>query len=132
MTANSKNTSLKPSFTKLGLFAFLGMWMASASGAVAEESLSDDEFFNETAAVSDQTLSDTRGASGLIGSDIDAVGIAVLNGVSSYNTNIGGTTGNNVVSNNAFDNANGVAFVVQNSGNNAVINAAMVINLNIQ
>lgn len=131
MTAYSDKTSTKPSFPSLALFAFLGIFSAPLSGANAED-LSGDEFFNETAMVSDETLSDTRGASGLIGSDIDAVGVAVLNGTSAYNTSIGGTTGNNVVSGNAFDNANGVAFVVQNSGNNAVINAAMVINLNIQ
>ncbi|NLD67816.1 MAG: hypothetical protein GX644_03275 [Limnobacter sp.] len=42
------------------------------------------------------------------------------------------TTGNNTVSGNAFSNVNGVPMVVQNSGNNVVIQNSTILNLQLQ
>lgn len=102
-----------------------------ATGLTATPALAEEEmFFSDANMVDDFTLNETRGAAGTLISG-ETLGIAVLTGVSSNNSTVG-NTGSNIVSNSAFDNAKGVAFVVQNTGNNAVINAAMVINLNIQ
>ncbi len=126
--------SLPASLLKLASVACVGLAFfaqSAVAGSAAVSMTPDEGFFSDESMVSDDELSGSRGRAGTLISG-DALGIAVLTGVSSNNISTGGVTGSNVVSNNAFDNANGVAFVVQNSGNNAVINAALVINLNIQ
>ena len=42
------------------------------------------------------------------------------------------STGVNTVSNDAFSNANGISTVIQNSGNQVIINNALILNLQIQ
>lgn len=117
------STSFTASFRKFALLTALVTVFAAPAQA-------EDMFFSDANMVDDLTLNETRGAAGTLISG-ETLGIAVLTGVSSNNSTVG-NTGSNIVSNSAFDNAKGVAFVVQNTGNNAVINAAMVINLNIQ
>lgn len=41
-------------------------------------------------------------------------------------------TGANLISNDAFSNANGISTVIQNSGNQVIINSAMILNLRVQ
>lgn len=77
---------------------------------------------------SDDELDNIRGMSGLNFS-AETLSVAVLTGVATGNTVNGGVTGNNSLTDNALSNTQGVSFVVQNTGNNAVINAAMVVNL---
>lgn len=54
---------------------------------------------------------------------------AMLDAVSSNNVTIGGSTGSNVIGHDAFGHADGVTSVIQNSGNNVVIQSATVVNL---
>lgn len=42
------------------------------------------------------------------------------------------TTGANVVSNDAFSTASGISTVIQNSGNQVIINSALILNLRVQ
>jgi hypothetical protein len=42
------------------------------------------------------------------------------------------TTGANLISNDAFSHANGISTVIQNSGNQVIINSALILNLRIQ
>ena len=79
---------------------------------------------------SNQNLDSIRGMSSNTFT-AETLGVAVLEGISSGNTALGGVTGTNSISGNAFYDARGVSFVVQNSGNNAVVNAAMVVNLSL-
>lgn len=106
-----------------------------SGAAQAEEDVflrsGNDEFFSAELAVPDSELAVERGQAGTLISG-ETLGVAILTGVSAGNSVVGGNTGDNFISRDAFDDARGVAFVVQNSGNNAVVNAAMVINLNIQ
>lgn len=55
-----------------------------------------------------------------------------LNGVVSDNRASNLTTGNNVISDGAFAGINGVPLVVQNSGNNVLIQSATIINVQIK
>jgi hypothetical protein len=84
----------------------------------------------DMAAESNQSLASIRGTAGN-NFTAETLGVAVLEGISSGNTSQGGVTGANNISGNAFLEARGVSFVVQNSGNNAVVNAAMVVNLSL-
>lgn len=42
------------------------------------------------------------------------------------------STGANMLSNDAFSNANGISMVIQNSGNQVIINNALILNLRVQ
>ncbi|MFO1241741.1 MAG: hypothetical protein U1E36_00840 [Rickettsiales bacterium] len=90
-----------------------------------------EAMFAEDALISDQDLSNERGAADTTFT-AETLGVAVLNGIAANNNAAGSVTGSNSISRGAFDNSQGVSFVVQNSGNNSVINAAMVINLSIK
>lgn len=89
---------------------------------------SDNDMFSN--AVGNSELDNVRGASGTTFT-AEALGVAILTGVVAHNTVEGANTGNNNITGNAFGDSQGVSFVVQNTGNNSVINAAMVINLTV-
>ncbi len=96
--------------------------------AVETEEVISVEF--DIAAESDESLSNTRGASG-VSFTAETLGVAILSGISTGNTTNGGVTGTNNISGNAFNDSSGFSLVLQNSGNNSVVNAAMVINLSV-
>lgn len=122
--------------TTFGLLA-LGLALVAPTTACAGESskmMNDTagmDFFGGAELASDRELENSRGAADTTFT-AEALGVAVLNGIAANNNAAGSVTGNNSISRDAFSNASGVSFVVQNSGNNAVVNAAMVINLSIQ
>ena len=97
--------------------------------AVAASETSTENGF-DMAAITDSNLDDVRGTSSTT-LTAETLGVAVLSGTASGNTTNGGVTGANNIGGDAFNNANGISFVVQNSGNNAVVNAAMVVNLSV-
>lgn len=105
---------------------------------VAETDLVDEDEFALANVVTDDELEEVRGAAGttIAGDTLfisgDTIGAAVSTAVSVNNSVQGGYTGDNVISGDAFGASSGVSFVVQNTGNNAAINAAMVINLSIK
>jgi hypothetical protein len=57
---------------------------------------------------------------------------AVLGGTVGNNTAINTVSGNNVIDNGSFANAQGLPMVIQNSGSNVLIQNATVINLRLQ
>ena len=66
------------------------------------------------------------------GTDPGTVSDMKLNGVVGSNNASNLTTGNNVISDGAFTGVNGVPLVVQNSGNNVLIQSATIINVQVK
>lgn len=78
------------------------------------------------AAVSDRELAAQRGGADLHLNENNATATVQDNVARNL------TTGNNTISDNAFSNSNGVPMVVQNSGNNVVIQNSTILNLRLQ
>ena len=82
---------------------------------------------NDTGAtVSLTTLDKHRGGQDVVVNDMK------LNGVVSNNTAANLTTGNNSISQGSFTNASGLPLVIQNSGNNVLIQNATILNVQIK
>lgn len=79
------------------------------------------------ASVSNEELDGVRGTN----LSAETLGTAVLEAVSAHNSSQGSVTGSNVISNDVFGNAQGIATVIQNSGNNVIIQSATVVNLSL-
>lgn len=78
------------------------------------------------AVVSDRELAAQRGGADLHVNENNATAVVQDNVARNL------TTGNNTISDNAFSNTNGVPMVVQNSGNNVVIQNSTILNLQLQ
>lgn len=74
-------------------------------------------------AVSDSVLAAQRGGADLHINENDARGTVTDNVARNV------STGNNTISDNAFSNMNGIPVVVQNSGNNVLIQNSTILNL---
>lgn len=74
--------------------------------------------------VSDEELDENRGTF-----SPEVLNSSVLEATSTENVTIGGVTGNNLISSNAFTNAQGVVSLIQNSGNNVIIQNSTIVNL---
>lgn len=66
------------------------------------------------------------------GTDTGPVSDMKLNGVVSNNNASNLSTGNNLITDGAFTGVNGVPLVVQNSGNNVLIQSATIINVQLK
>lgn len=80
-------------------------------------------------AVTEGELADVRGRDDLYLAqlnDLDATGTV------SGNTAVGGMTGDNIISDHALTGLNGVTTVIQNTGNNVLIQESMILNVHIQ
>lgn len=77
------------------------------------------------AAVSEQALAQQRGGT-LVVNDMNLNGVVTDN--QAYNLN----TGSNTISDGAFSGANGIPMVIQNSGNNVLIQNATIVNVQVQ
>ena len=108
-----------------GLFGFMAASFGSGSAiadTLQDDLASDNEF--GSAMLSTDELDENRGTNDSI----------------SYNYQFGasyGNTANNTVSgangiNDSFDNASGVISVIQNSGNNVLIQGSTIVNVNMQ
>lgn len=91
------------------------------AGSVAPPQL--DETFPLGVAVSVTTLEGSRGGFDLVKNDMQLSGTVANN--STYNV----VSGNNLITQGSFANANGFPTVVQNSGSNVLIQNATIINL---
>ena len=78
-------------------------------------------------AVPDQELDASRGAA----LSPEELGSAMLSAIAANNISNGSQTGSNAITDTAFGNANGVISLIQNTGNNVVIQAATVVNLHL-
>jgi hypothetical protein len=86
--------------------------------------------FGGSRAETDSSLSETRGASLQVVADTIGAAILTANAVGNNSTN--STTGANSISGDAFGSASGVVSLIQNSGNNVIIQTATVVNLKLQ
>lgn len=77
--------------------------------------------------VEDVSLSELRGMSGIV----DITSTAQLEAVLAQNSVANSITGNNVIDNHSFRDASGVFSVIQNTGNNVIIQDATIITVTI-
>ena len=112
------------------LAALLGT--VAASGAHAETTNTgtiavEEETAMDASPVGDSVLSESRGA--FSPTDLLNINNNYLNGNSSNNVNIGGVTGNNQINGGSFTNTQGLVNVIQNSGNNVLIQSSTIVNM---
>lgn len=88
-------------------------------------SSSVDEDAEFASSVSDEELDENRGAF-----NPSVLNLSQLDAVSQGNTVNGGVTGNNLIDTNAFSETSGLVNVIQNSGNNNLIQSSTVVNIN--
>lgn len=74
-------------------------------------------------------LAENRGTGGFDPTDVN---LNLLDAVNAHNTANGSVTGNNVINASAFQNTSGLVNLIQNSGNNVIIQSATIVNLNMQ
>lgn len=94
-------------------------------GIVAVDDL--DLIFNDQLIVDDMNLNEMRGAA----LDIEVLGIAIFDAVSINNSASGTVSGGNVIDTGAFSNSSGLSTIIQNSGNNVLIQSATILTLDI-
>lgn len=80
--------------------------------------------------VSNSELDGYRGASSF--SVADDVNLNLLDAINANNTSNNSVTGNNVINASAFQNTSGLVNLIQNSGNNVIIQSATIVNLNLK
>jgi len=96
-----------------------------AAGAAENDATSQPKEENfASAAVMDSELDSSRGA--FVPNTINFNSLSANN---TGNTVIGGVTGNNFISNSSFNNSSGLVNVIQNSGNNVVIQSSTIVNM---
>ncbi len=105
------------------LTSALFMPFCGASAAFEE---GDNEFSFMSEAVDESILD---GARGTFTPDLFNLNNAVLTGESSGNSVVGGVTGSNFIDNGSFTNTQGLVNVIQNSGNNVVIQSQTIVNM---
>ncbi len=88
-----------------------------------------DEFFNnDTLIVEDTDLGEMRGTA----LDPEVLGVALFDAISVNNSANGTVSGGNVINDGAFSGSSGLSTIIQNSGNNVLIQSATILNLNIE
>lgn len=107
------------------LTSALFMPFTGASAALEEEG--DEEFSFSSEAVVDESILDE--ARGTFTPDLFNLNNAVLTGESSGNSVVGGVTGSNFIDGGSFTNTQGLVNVIQNSGNNVVIQSQTIVNM---
>lgn len=111
------------------LLGGITMWPASGRAADGAEPVGVDTFgglFSTAAMVDPAKLDDQRGGTDTVNNDIQMSGTVGNN--QAWNLN----TGTNAIADGAFVGANGFSTVVQNSGNNVLIQNSTIINIQLQ
>lgn len=99
------------------------------SPARAEENILDEgqtpSFFENADIVENESLSEMRGAA--LGAEV--LGVSIFDATSTNNTITGQvSSGSNVISSGSFSGSQGLSSVIQNSGNNVIIQSATIVN----
>ncbi|MGF1697843.1 carbon storage regulator [Vibrio kyushuensis] len=90
-----------------------------------------DELLLTDATLSSTELSDSRGGQYYV--DIDSVvASSDIHGISSGNSADYSTTGSNIIASGALLDSSGITNVIQNSGNNVLIQNATIVNLSLE
>ena len=95
---------------------------SEASASEVSEFKSDEKSFETAAAITTEELGKNRGA-------FSQVGTSYLLATSSNNSVVNSTTGYNIISNGAFNSSSGLVNVIQNSGNNVLIQSSTIVNM---
>lgn len=93
---------------------------------VKKEILEQDALQATSSPVDDAVLGESRGAFFPDAMNLNVTGQTVD---SSNNITIGGVTGNNNINGGSFTNTQGLVNVIQNSGNNVVIQSSTIVNM---
>ncbi len=86
-----------------------------------------DILFSDDLKVQDENLEEMRGTA----LSPEILGIAVFDAISTNNTTTGTVSGGNTIDTGAFSYSSGLSTVIQNSGNNVLIQSATILNVNI-
>lgn len=86
-----------------------------------------DLVFNSELIVEDIDLDEMRGTA----LDLEVLGVAFFDAVSLNNSTSGTFSGGNIIDEGAFSDSSGLSTIIQNSGNNVLIQSATILNLNI-
>lgn len=102
----------------------IGLLVLSVTG-ISIAARADESPFFKSEAVKDDALTEYRGTSG-----VESLGVAVLDATLQDNVSGGESdTGMNSIKDYAFQGSKGVVSVVQNTGNNVIIQSATIVNM---
>jgi hypothetical protein len=130
-TASSSGSDINNS--KISIYIptpkFKPVWMTLANLPVEPEKPNHDKSIILASAgkISDHELDKNRGTFAP-----EVLNSTVLEATATQNVAINSVTGDNIVSSSAFSNAQGLVNLIQNSGNNVVIQSSTVVNLTFQ
>ena len=114
---------------RLHAIAF-GMILAGLFAAQPTRADQSSVSFNDEVLISDGELSSQSGQG--IKDPVISSDARLSNNVITVNPGSSVTNGNNIVSDQAFANSNGISAVIQNSGNNVIIQNSTVVNMTLQ
>ncbi|CAH0524728.1 hypothetical protein CTH30272_00448 [Allocatenococcus thiocycli] len=98
---------------------------------IAVSAFADDLELSDEEVIGTNVLSESRG--GHLEIEIDSIySDTDLSGISSDNLALNTVSGNNILAPGAFAGSSGIASVIQNTGNNVVIQNATVVNLTLK
>jgi hypothetical protein len=100
---------------------------ALSSGLQAESAVVPEETLALGHALSDEDLAGQRGE----GADVLTLNQVDIDGNNQGNSVAGSVTGSNLIGNTAFNGANGMFDIIQNTGNNVLIQKATIVNINV-
>lgn len=117
----------------LGFFVFVLSYSPAKADdknpiSFSDNSENNEDVFASLEAIDGEELDENRGAF----IENGAIGLASIEQVAANNTVINSKSGNNQISEAAFDSASGVVSVIQNSGNNNNISTATVVSVQIE
>lgn len=118
----------KAAWRQIAAVAVLASGLQLPSTTVASELENPEAMIDVAGAVmSEEALADQRGREGLTLQFTDAeLGAAVANNIADSNA-----TGANSISHDAFTDSSGLTSVIQNTGNNVVIQSSTIVNVNL-
>lgn len=96
--------------------------LSGQASAATEEVL-----FSENLMVENESLGEMRGTA----LSPEILGIAVFDAISTNNTSNGTVSGGNIIDAGAFSHSSGLSTIIQNSGNNVLIQSATILNFKI-
>lgn len=106
----------------ISLFSFFAAYSGETlADTVSDDSISEDIFGSDTL-VSYEELDENRGT-------FDPVSSNYMFGTNYGNTANNTVSGSNYISDGSFNGASGVVSVIQNSGNNVLIQSSMIVNV---
>lgn len=114
-----------------GFIVFLFVFASTIQAGLTSAAQSDDHlllFSNDKASINE--LEKARGREGF-GFDITAINNMNVQATLTGNTANNNATGMNVIDNGAFTNAGGMFSVIQNTGNNVIIQDSTIVNVTI-